>query len=101
MTKRSIVLLVGIFILSGPAWSVAQTPGRPEFTRLVAYWDAYSEPGFLPFIAELQPEVVQVEFYGAHFWSLAHTPFGDGYPAHFPVRGLAECGKWFTDLNAA
>src|SRR5262245_24985734 len=97
---RSIVLLGGTFSLLGPAGSPVQTPGRREFTRLVAYWDAYSDPGFLPFLEELQPEVVQVGFYGAHFWSLAHTAFGDGYPAHFPVRGLAECGRWFADLNA-
>jgi hypothetical protein len=98
---RSIVLLSGTFWLLGPAGSPAQTPSRLEFTRLVAYWDGYADPGFLPFLGELQPEVVQVGFYGAHFWSLAHTPFGSGYPAHLPVRGLAECGRWFAELNAA
>src|SRR5205085_3627460 len=36
-----------------------------------------------------------------HFYGLAHTPQFSGYPAHFPVRGLAECGKWFEDRNAA
>jgi hypothetical protein len=99
--RRSILLLAGLGILAGAAESPAQATGRTEFTRLVAYWDAYSDPGFLPFLEELRPEIVQVGFYGAHFWSLAHTPFGDGYPAHFPVRGLAECGRWFADLNAA
>src|SRR5581483_11558637 len=48
---------------------------------------------------EAKPEVVQVGFYGAHFWSLAHTEFGNGYPAHLPVRGLDECGAWFERLN--
>ena len=67
---------------------------------MVAHWAEYSDPGYLPFIDEAKPEVVQVGFYGGHFWSLAHTAFGDGYPAHFPVRGLAECGRWFADLNA-
>jgi hypothetical protein len=43
--------------------------------------------------------VAQVGFYGAHFWSLAHTPHGKGYPAHFPVQGLPECRKWFATLN--
>ena len=41
----------------------------------------------------------QVGFHGAHFWSLGHTPQYNGYPAHFPVRGLDELGAWFEDLN--
>src|SRR4030095_2774558 len=41
-----------------------------------------------------------VVFYGAHFWRLAATEFGGGYPANLPVRGLEECGDWFTRLNA-
>src|SRR4051812_4500499 len=73
---------------------------RVEFTRLVAHWDEYTSPEYLRFIDEVRPEVAQVGFYGGHFWSLAHTPQGKGYPAHFPVQGLAECGKWFVDLNA-
>src|SRR4029077_19134489 len=84
---RSIVI---VLVLGDPPGSMAQRP-RLEFTRMVAHWDAYSDPGYLPFIDEAKPEVVQVGFYGGHFWSLAHTSFGDGYPAHFPVRGLAEC----------
>ena len=72
---------------------------RVEFTRLVAHWDQYSDADYLPFIEEAKPEIAQVGFYGAHFWSMAHTPQGKGYPAHFPVQGLAECGKWFQDLN--
>lgn len=74
-------------------------PHRVEFTRMVAHWAEYADPGYLPFIDDARPEVAQVGFYGAHFWSLAHTPHGKGYPAHFPVVGLAECGKWFEDLN--
>jgi hypothetical protein len=66
---------------------------------MVAHWDAYSDPAYLTFIEEARPEIVQVGFYGAHFWSLAATPFGKGYPAHFPVQGLAECGDWFQRLN--
>jgi hypothetical protein len=75
-------------------------PARVEFTRLVAHWDEYGTPDYLRFIDEARPEIAQVGFYGAHFWSLAHTPHGKGYPAHFPVQGLAECGRWFEDLNA-
>lgn len=73
---------------------------RLEFTRLIAHWDGYGSPEYLEFVAELQPEIAQVGFYGAHFWSLAHTPYYDGYPAHFPVRGLNECGQWFEKFNA-
>ena len=67
---------------------------------MVAHWAEYADPAYLPFIEEAKPEIAQVGFYGGHFWSLAHTPHGNGYPAHFPVRGLAECGQWFEDLNA-
>ncbi len=67
---------------------------------MVAHWSEYADPGYLSFIEEAKPEVVQVGFYGAHFWSLADTPFGGGYPAHFPVRGHRECAEWFTRLNA-
>ncbi len=85
-------------ILVGPLVARAQPP-RLEFTRMVAHWDGYADPDYLAFIDDARPEVVQVGFYGAHFWSLAHTPFGGGYPAHFPVRGLDECGNWFEELN--
>lgn len=77
----------------------AQERPRLEFTRLVAHWAEYADPGYLSFIDDAQPDIAQVGFYGAHFWSLAHTPHGQGYPAHFPVVGLNECGQWFADLN--
>src|SRR5262245_17574860 len=70
-----------------------------EFTRLVAHWSDYADPGYLPFIEDAKPEVAQVGFYGAHFWSLADTPFGSGYPAHLPVRGHRECSGGFARLN--
>ena len=72
---------------------------RHDFTRMVAHWDQYSSPEYMEFIKKAQPELVQVGFYGAHFWSLVHTPHFGGYPAHFPVRGLKECGNWLRDLN--
>src|SRR5262245_49464845 len=87
--------ILSLFSLVAPATAA----DRLEFTRLVAHWDAYSDPGYLPFIEAAQPEIAQVGFYGAHFWSLAHTPQFSGYPAHFPKQGLAECGAWFEELN--
>lgn len=83
-------------LLAGAAATGAE---RFEFTRLIAHWSGYSDPGYLPFVDEVQPEVAQVGFYGAHFWSLADTPFGGGYPAHLPVRGHQACGEWFARLN--
>ena len=77
----------------------AADPPRLEFTRLVAHWSEYDRPDYLKFIEDARPEVAQVGFYGAHFWSLGHTAEYGGYPAHFPVRGLDELGAWFEDLN--
>ncbi len=70
-----------------------------DFTRMVAHWSDYGNPEYLKFIEEARPEIAQVGFYGAHFWSLAHTEQYGGYPANFPVRGLKELGDWFEDLN--
>jgi hypothetical protein len=76
------------------------TSQRFEFTRLIAHWSGYAHSNYLPFVDEAKPEVAQVGFYGAHFWSLADTPYGSGYPAHLPVPGHRECGDWFERLNA-
>ena len=72
---------------------------RFEFTKMVAHWAQYDGDDYLPFIEEAQPDLAQFGFYGAHFWSLAHTEWHKGYPAHLPVRGHDECGKWFEDKN--
>lgn len=77
----------------------ADPPPRLEFTRMIAHLAGYGDPGYVKFIEDAKPEVVQVGWYGAHFYSLAHTPHGKGYPAQFPVQGLRECGDWFEKLN--
>lgn len=77
----------------------AEPPRRIEFTRLIAHFAEYHSPLYLPFVEDVQPEIAQVGWYGAHFYSLAHTPHGAGYPAHFPVVGLPQCGDWFENLN--
>ena len=97
---RCRVLLIAFCLLGVRIGSAQQSPTPLEFTRLIAHWDKYDHPEYLPFIEAAQPEVVQVGFYGAHFWSLAPTKFGKGYPAHFPKQGLVEQGNWFRDLNA-
>jgi len=86
-----------LYMLAG---SAAFAGERIEFTRLIAHWSGYADPGYLPFVDDVKPDIAQVGFYGAHFWSLAGTEFGGGYPANLPVRGLRECGDWFTQLNA-
>lgn len=73
--------------------------GPRAFATLVAHWAEYADPEYLPFLSEAQPDVAQVGFYGAHFWSLAHTPHGKGYPAHFPLVGLSENREWLVNLN--
>ncbi|HKX60519.1 MAG TPA: hypothetical protein VJS65_01725, partial [Verrucomicrobiae bacterium] len=85
--------------LLGAIVSSGQGADPFQFTTLVAHWSDYEKPDYLKFIEEAQPEIAQVGFYGAHFWSLAHTPQYSGYPANFPVRGLAALGDWFEDLN--
>src|SRR5437899_3670954 len=79
---------------------VAHGAERFEFTRMIAHWSGYADPGYLPFVDDAKPEVAQVGCYGGHFWRLADTAFGGGYPANLPVRGLRECGDWFEHLNA-
>jgi len=87
--------------VSSPKESSSPSTNSPRlsFTRLIAHWAGYADPGYLPFVEDAKPEIVQVGFYGAHFWSLADTPFGGGYPANLPVRGHRECGEWFVRLN--
>jgi hypothetical protein len=72
---------------------------RFDFTRMLAHWSDYGDPDYLDFVNDAQPELVQFGFYGGHFWSLSHTPSYKGYPAHFPVQGLDECGNWFEEKN--
>jgi hypothetical protein len=96
--SRPLFLTAALALAAAPA--VAQPP-RIEFTRMIAHWDGYGDDDYLRFVADAKPEVCQLGFYGGHFYSLAHTPEYKGYPAHFPVRGLAECGDWFETRNAA
>lgn len=96
-------LLAALLLASVVAPPLLADPPEPraEFTRMIAHWDAYGDDDYLAFVAEARPEVCQLGFYGGHFYSLVHTPEYKGYPAHFPVRGVAECGKWFEERNAA
>lgn len=106
LTRRELLGTIGAsgLALSLPSQSPAAPPPqhrRVEFTRLIAHWAEYADDDYLAFVADARPEVCQIGFHGGHFYSLVHTPEYKGYPAHFPVRGIAECGKWFEVRNAA
>ena len=99
-TRLVIFIRTGALLIALHVACSLAAADRFEFTRMVAHWSDYSDPGYLSFIDDARPELAQVGFYGAHFWSLADTPFGNGYPAHLPVRGHRECAQWFKNLNA-
>ncbi len=99
---RALLTLFLVAVLATPAFATDPPKvGRVEFNRMIAHWDAYGDDDYLKFVEEARPEICQLGFYGGHFYSLIHTPQYSGYPAHFPVKGLAEGGKWFQDRNAA
>lgn len=66
---------------------------------MIAHWANYAHEDYLPFVREAQPDLVQVGFYGGHYWSLSHTQHGGGYPAHFPEIGLKENRDWLIQRN--
>ena len=83
----------------GVAAQAASAAGPFWFNTLIANWTDYGTPEYLEFVGEAKPQVAQVGFYGVTFYSVAHTKFGKGYPAHFPVEGTQECGEFFRKLN--
>jgi len=101
---KTVCFALAILSLFSAAVTAAEPAAKAippfDFTRMVAHWSDYGHPDYLKFIDAAQPEVVQLGFYGGHFWSLAHTSSYKGYPAHFPVQGLPECGAWFEEKNA-
>ncbi|HUF60795.1 MAG TPA: hypothetical protein VMN36_01860 [Verrucomicrobiales bacterium] len=101
MIRKTLLLTAILHLAAAGTASLGAEEPEFDFTRMTAHWDAYGDPVYLDFIAEARPELVQAGFYGAHFYSLAHTPEFGGYPAHFPVRGLTEGAEWFGRLNEA
>jgi hypothetical protein len=101
--RCAVLCLAAIIALPASPVAIAQDAPSPtprfDFTRMVAHWTDYGRPDYLDFVRDAEPEVVQVGFYGAHFWSLVHTPQYGGYPAHFPVRGIDQASQWFVELN--
>src|SRR5688500_9320801 len=97
----ALILLLLLLCALPAAAQLAEQQPRFELTRMAAHWTDYATPEYLQFIQDAKVEVAQVGFYGAHYWSLAHTKEGAGYPAHFPVQGLAENAAFLPQLNQA
>ncbi|MCP5111034.1 MAG: hypothetical protein GY953_09385 [bacterium] len=110
--KRAFVPLLAVAWSLSTWASFAQQPERLEFTRLVAHWINYVQPGYLEFIEAAEPEIVQVGFYGADFFSLGHLPetakglTGPLLPTHAGVvtadgetARLKANGEYFPRLN--
>ena len=76
---------------------------RPlDFNRMLVHWYHFVDPGYLAFVDEVQPQLVQVGFYGCIFWSFAHVPEAvrGAIQGSLPGDGnLKACGQWFENLN--
>lgn len=88
------LLLIQLCSLLSQSSVLAQSPERFEFTRMIAHWARYADDDYLKFVEEARPELCQIGFHGGHFYALVHTPQFKGYPAHFPLQGIKECGQW-------
>jgi hypothetical protein len=114
-TALGIGALPGLGVLTGcgdSSTELAAGPSRLEFTRMAVHWQDYVRPGYLEFLREIQPEIVQVGFYGADFWTLAHMPdsakglSGPLMPSHAgifqatePAERLRRSAEYFENLN--
>ena len=73
-----------------------------QFSRMLVHWQQYVDPGYLAFVDEVQPEVVQVGFYGVDFWAFAHVPreVKGATASTQPVQGdLKASGEFLENLN--
>jgi hypothetical protein len=80
----------------------AASPPRLEFSRMLVHWSQYIDPGYLSFVDEVQPEVVQAGFYGVDFWALAHVPKavkGVTAATHAVDGDLKASGAFLENLN--
>ena len=67
---------------------------------MLVHWRQYIDPGYLAFVDEARPEVVQAGFYGADFWALTHVPkeVKGSTAATQPVDGdLKASGEFLED----
>lgn len=75
----------------------AESPPRFEFTRLIDHLVGYQDPGYLQFIEDVKPEVVQVGWYGAHLYG--PSPYEAWDHARFSRETLRERRLYFENLN--
>ncbi len=69
---------------------------------MLVHWRQYIDPGYLAFVDEVQPEVVQAGFYGVDFWALAHVPKevkGTIAATHAVDGDLKASGAYLDNLN--
>lgn len=69
---------------------------------MLVHWRQYIDPGYLAFVDEVQPEVVQAGFYGVDFWALAHVPKdvkGASAATHAVDGDLKASGAFLDNLN--
>jgi hypothetical protein len=83
------------FLLAAAAH--AEAPRRVEFTRLIDHLVGYDDPGYLKFIEDVKPEVVQVGWYGAHLYG--PSPYEKWEHARLSRQFLRERGQYFENLN--
>lgn len=75
----------------------AEPPRLFEFTRLLDHLVGYNDPGYLKFIEDAKPEVVQVGWYGAHMYG--PSPYEAWDHARFSRQFLRERSQYFENLN--
>jgi hypothetical protein len=78
------------------------SPPRLEFSRMLVHWRQYTDPGYLAFVDEVQPEVVQAGPYGVDFWAFGNVPKAVKGPnvQTLPVDGdLKANGQFLENLN--
>ena len=103
---------VGCGTESAPETKSPAAPSRFEATRMTVHWQDYVKPGYVDFLREVEPEIVQVGFYGADFWTLAHMPdtakglSGPLMPSHAgvfeatePADRIRKSEEYFEKLN--
>jgi len=86
--RRSLLASMALVCLAGHG--LAQSGPSFEMTRMVAHWAQYGQPEYVDFIGRAQPDVAQVGFYGAHFWSLVHTAEYGGYVIGDQIEGMVK-----------
>jgi hypothetical protein len=97
-----IAVVAALLTGCSPAPQSATAPQRLEFSRMLVHWSKYIDPGYLAFVDEAQPEVVQAGFYGVDFWALAHVPKavkGPTAATHYADGDLKASGQYLENLN--